>query len=233
MVHAKRTISMKIATTLCLVLLVLAIRSTGALQSAVTDQNPGIALQEDTTSTGTQRGQLSQESSSDVQGNPTQTSDGAGTTNTTASPSGVTTDTTTTSEGQNSSSSNNSGGSTGSDSTNPGTTDDEITPPSTPITYSFRNGTYFAIGSYSTPGGTQSINVTLVVSDDTIVDSSVTGTAASQPSKNYQQDFIAHYKPFVIGKKIDELSLSKVSSSSLTPIGFNDATDDIESQARI
>jgi hypothetical protein len=36
----------------------------------------------------------------------------------------------------------------------------------------------------------------------------------------------------VVGKNIDEVNLGKVSGSSLTPIGFNNAIEDIRSQAK-
>jgi hypothetical protein len=72
-----------------------------------------------------------------------------------------------------------------------------------------------------------------VISNDIVVDSAVTGNANSQPSQLYQSKFIDNYKPYVIGKKIDQLYLTKISGSSLTPLGFNSATDNIENQARI
>jgi hypothetical protein len=46
-----------------------------------------------------------------------------------------------------------------------------------------------------------------------------------------QTDFAANYKTQVIGKKIEGLELSKISGSSLTPKGFNDALEKIRSQA--
>ena len=48
---------------------------------------------------------------------------------------------------------------------------------------------------------------------------------------SYENNFIANYKPFVVGKQLKDLSLSKISSASLTPIGFNNATDSIRAQA--
>jgi uncharacterized protein with FMN-binding domain len=95
----------------------------------------------------------------------------------------------------------------------------------------YRDGTYTATSSYRTPGGTQSIRVTLVISGGTIVDSTVTGLASGKTSQAFQQDFIANYQPFVTGRKLDQLNLTKVSSSSLTPNGFNRAVANIQGQA--
>ncbi|HSH55817.1 MAG TPA: hypothetical protein VK983_03255 [Candidatus Limnocylindrales bacterium] len=102
-----------------------------------------------------------------------------------------------------------------------------------PVASRFRDGTYSDVGTYTIPtGSTESLGVTLVLSSDVIVDSSVTNMAKDPRSVSYQDDFIAAYKSFVIGKKIDEVDLTKVSGSSLTTIGFNTATDKIEASAK-
>ena len=104
------------------------------------------------------------------------------------------------------------------------------TPPPAPV-YMYRNGTYAANGSFSTPGGTEQIGVTLSITNDTVTASSITHLAVNGTSMSYENNFIANYKPFVVGKKLKDLSLSKISSASLTPIGFNNATDSIRAQA--
>lgn len=97
----------------------------------------------------------------------------------------------------------------------------------------YRDGTYYAVGNFSTPGDVESIGVTLVLSGDVIVDSAITAMANHPTSVNYERNFIAGYKQFVVGKKIDQLQLGKVSGASLTSAGFNKALDKIELQARI
>lgn len=52
-------------------------------------------------------------------------------------------------------------------------------------------------------------------------------------SARFQDLFAQNYKPLVIGKNIDEVQLGKVSGSSLTPMGFNDALAKIKTQAQI
>lgn len=98
---------------------------------------------------------------------------------------------------------------------------------------SYRDGSYYAVGSYSTPGGTQSIGVQLTLSGDEVTDSSVFALATGQPSKNYQQEFADRHKQHVVGKKINEVHLTKVSSSSVTPLGFNEAVERIKQDARL
>jgi len=44
--------------------------------------------------------------------------------------------------------------------------------------------------------------------------------------------FISGYKPYVIGKNIDTISLDRVSGSSLTPAAFNEALGQIKTEAR-
>jgi hypothetical protein len=100
-------------------------------------------------------------------------------------------------------------------------------------TTKFRNGTYTATGTYRTPGGNESIRVTLTISNDVVTNSTVTSLAQGNTTKAFQQDFIANYRSLVVGRQLDQLNLTKVSSSSLTPNGFNRATDTIEGQARL
>lgn len=57
---------------------------------------------------------------------------------------------------------------------------------------------------------------------------------AEQPiSKKMQQVFSQNFKGMVVGKNINEVTLDKVSGSSLTPKGFNDAVEQIKTQAAI
>jgi len=102
---------------------------------------------------------------------------------------------------------------------------------STPMMNSYKDGTYEATGNYNTPGGNESIDVTIVIQNGKIVDSSVTNSAKSRESRAYQSDFVNGYKDLVKGKGISTLRLSRVAGSSLTPRGFNEAIDAIKTQA--
>ncbi|MBA3732773.1 hypothetical protein H0W91_00120 [Patescibacteria group bacterium] len=97
----------------------------------------------------------------------------------------------------------------------------------------YKDGTYTAVGNYFTPGGEESITVTLILKNGIVTDSNVVSNAIRPQSKEFQAIFIANYKPLVIGKSISTLYLDKVSGSSLTPKGFNDAVSKIKVQAAI
>jgi len=96
----------------------------------------------------------------------------------------------------------------------------------------YKDGTYSADGSYTTHAATESIGVKLTLKNDVITDVSLTEEPTDDISRMHQDDFAANYKQFVIGKKIASVHLDKISMSSLTPIGFNDALQKIEAQAK-
>lgn len=95
----------------------------------------------------------------------------------------------------------------------------------------FKDGTYTATGSYQTPGGSESIGVTVTLSGGAVTDVSVTQNATRGEAEEYQSAFASAFKSQVVGKKISDVSLSRVAGASLTPNGFNNAIDDIEQQA--
>ena len=94
-----------------------------------------------------------------------------------------------------------------------------------------KDGTYNADGQYQTPGGLESIGVTVTLVDGVVTDASIDQEGKTGEAKEYQARFVSAFKSGVIGKKITDVSLSRVAGSSLTPIGFNNAIDDIENQA--
>jgi len=95
----------------------------------------------------------------------------------------------------------------------------------------FTDGTYNANSTYDSPGGNQSIAVSITLKDGIVTDTSVQGQANDGDARQYQADFVNAYKPLVVGKKITDIKLSRVSGSSLTSQGFNNALQQIESQA--
>lgn len=96
----------------------------------------------------------------------------------------------------------------------------------------YKDGTYTAEGSYLTPGGREAIDVKVTLAGGVISGAEVTQKAISREARTYQAAFTSGYKAQVVGKKIDDVSLSRVSGSSLTPGGFNSALDTIKSQAK-
>lgn len=130
---------------------------------------------------------------------------------------------------------------TGSKTTTPSTdTTTNTTTPSTPDTTSapaadtqaYTDGTYAATGSYTSPGGTEAIKISITIQADTVTATSAQGLANDRDAEVYQQSFIEGYKSLVIGKKLDSISLSRVSGSSLTSRGFNNALNQIKDQAQ-
>ena len=96
---------------------------------------------------------------------------------------------------------------------------------------SYKDGTYNATGSYSSPGGRESIELTVTIANGVIASTSLVENATSGEAKGYQEDFAAGYKSLVVGKSVDEVSLSRVAGSSLTSNGFNAALEQIKSDA--
>ncbi len=112
-----------------------------------------------------------------------------------------------------------------------------IPPPTTAVIVStpvsvYADGTFVATGSYTSPGGSDALSVTLTLKDDTVVAVSLVVKPSNPVSKEWQDTFASGYKVFVVGKKLSDLRLANVSGSSLTPIGFNDALDQIRIQAK-
>ncbi|MBZ4485799.1 hypothetical protein LQ938_10550 [Microbacterium sp. cx-55] len=95
----------------------------------------------------------------------------------------------------------------------------------------YADGTYTAEGSYQTPESVENISVTLTLADDVITAVEVTGDPQARESQQYQSQFIGGISDEVVGKSIDEISVSRVAGSSLTSGGFNQAVEEIKSEA--
>jgi len=95
----------------------------------------------------------------------------------------------------------------------------------------YTDGTYTAEGSYSSPGGTESIEVELTLADGVVTDVTVTGEATDAQAKRYQTEFSDGIAAEAVGVAIDDLDVSRVAGSSLTSGGFNDAVDEIKADA--
>lgn len=100
---------------------------------------------------------------------------------------------------------------------------------STGATYA--DGTYTAEGSYATPESVETISVTVTLEGDVITDVEVTGNPTKRESEDYQGRFIGGIADVVVGQDIDSISVSRVAGSSLTSGGFNQAIEEIKSQA--
>lgn len=96
----------------------------------------------------------------------------------------------------------------------------------------YKDGTYSVVGNYVSPGGPREVNVSVTLKGDVITDSTFEGIASDATSKRFQTEFASGYKQLVVGKKIDEVQLTKVAGSSLTPKGFTDALEKVKAEAK-
>lgn len=97
----------------------------------------------------------------------------------------------------------------------------------------YKDGTYSATGSYNSPAGAEQLPVTVTLKTDTVTDAQVKVVATNQKSKYMQEQFANGFKQYVVGKKLSDINVGKVSSSSLTGMGFNDAIAKIKTQAAV
>ncbi|CAN5390051.1 hypothetical protein BH09ACT1_BH09ACT1_28160 [soil metagenome] len=98
-------------------------------------------------------------------------------------------------------------------------------------TGTYKDGSYTEEGSYQSPAGNDSIKVEVTLKSNVVTAVTVTGEATNPTAKEYQSDFISGIQSVVVGKKIDDLNVSKVAGSSLTSTGFNAAIEKIKSDA--
>lgn len=97
---------------------------------------------------------------------------------------------------------------------------------------SYKDGVYDVVGNYVSPGGPREVGITLTLADGKITDATAKVMAEDATSVRFQNEFADNFKPMVVGKSIDEVELTKVSGSSLTPKGFNDAVLKIQAEAK-
>lgn len=117
-----------------------------------------------------------------------------------------------------------------------GTTPDGTTPATVPAapgaSGTYKDGTYSADGLYVSPAGSESVTVGIILKGDMIVDATFKGNATNPASVAKQGAFASAYKQQVVGKNIDEVSLTVVNGSSLTPQGFMDALAKVKTEAQ-
>lgn len=113
-----------------------------------------------------------------------------------------------------------------------GTTSTRTSSVSSSSTGSYKDGTYKESGTYRSPGGSETINLSVTLSGGLITATDMTAIPSTSEARDYQGRFIDAYKALVVGKKIGDVSLDRVAGSSLTSGGFNNALDQIKSDAQ-
>lgn len=97
---------------------------------------------------------------------------------------------------------------------------------------SYKNGTYTEQGNYSSPGGQETISVSLTIKDDAVKAVTVKTVKADPTAQQYEAQFIGGISGAIVGKKIDDLHVTQVAGSSLTSQGFDDALTKIKADAK-
>jgi uncharacterized protein with FMN-binding domain len=97
------------------------------------------------------------------------------------------------------------------------------------ISMMYKDGDYTAMGQYTSPGGLESLTVNLTIAANTVTAATVEKGAQDPTASSYQAIFISDY---VVGKKVNSISLHNVAGSSLTPTGFMQALKKIEQDAQ-
>jgi uncharacterized protein with FMN-binding domain len=120
---------------------------------------------------------------------------------------------------------------TGADSTASSPAASDSSTVSTSSASSYKDGTYSEIGHYDSPAGNASITVAVTLASGVVTKVKVTPHATNPTAKIFQGEFVDGISAVVVGKKIDSLNVSKVSGSSLTSTGFNEAIGKIKTDA--
>lgn len=107
------------------------------------------------------------------------------------------------------------------------------TPVPTPVTtYNYMNGIYTVLQKYTVEGKQDSITVQLTIQNDYASDLTDTYTYSSTKSKSYQDSFESKIRSLIVGKAINNISVSRVGGASVTTDAFNQAFSQIKNNAR-
>ena len=102
----------------------------------------------------------------------------------------------------------------------------------TNVVVNFKDGTYNADATYRTPVMSKyKINVALQVTDGVVTNSTATYADGAEKDPNAKH-FEEAYKTEVVGKKLNDINLSRVGGASLTTGAFNQALTVIKTQAQ-
>ncbi len=98
-------------------------------------------------------------------------------------------------------------------------------------TSAYADGSYTESGQYQSPNGTETVDVTLTLADGVVTAVEI-GTHPSNPNtEHYQGEFASGISGEIVGKSIDDISVTKVAGSSLTSGGFMKALEAIKADA--
>ncbi len=95
----------------------------------------------------------------------------------------------------------------------------------------YENGTYQATGNYTSPAQEEEVDIVITLADGVVVDAQFEGKATNATSQKMQGLFSEGFTEEVVGKNIDDINLTVVNGSSLTPKGFMDALEQVKEEA--
>jgi uncharacterized protein with FMN-binding domain len=124
-----------------------------------------------------------------------------------------------------------SGGATGSSSSSSGGSKASASDSGAVDASTLKDGQYSATGHYTSPGGDSAVAVLLTLKGGMVTKVTVTPKAQNPTAQQYESMFSSGVAGKIVGKKITDLNVTKVSGSSLTSQGFDKAIADIERQA--
>ena len=101
-----------------------------------------------------------------------------------------------------------------------------------PPVVTYKDGSYSSLGSYISPGGNETLRVTLTLSNDIITSLDVTSVMVDPTAAGYEADFEGGVNAVVVGRNIASIHVGAIGGSSLTSQGFNSALANIKAQAK-
>lgn len=104
--------------------------------------------------------------------------------------------------------------------------------PSSANSGSYKDGSYSADGNYTSPNGTETVGVQLTLAGGTVTAVEITTHPSNPNTRKFQGEFKDGIAAQIVGKRLDEIKVSKVAGSSLTSGGFNQAVESIRAQAK-
>jgi hypothetical protein len=96
----------------------------------------------------------------------------------------------------------------------------------------YRDGSYSEGGSYTSPGGTETIRVNITLGNDRVTAVSVSTVSADPTATGYEAQFASGISAAAVGRNIATLRVGAIAGSSLTAIGFNQAVGKIRADAK-
>ncbi len=96
----------------------------------------------------------------------------------------------------------------------------------------YKDGDYSEQGTYASPGGTELISVSLTLKSNLVTALTVKTVKADPTATQYEAMFEAGIDKIVVGKNLNSLNVTRVSGSSLTSQGFDDALTKIKADAK-